>query len=124
MIINAFHPDYVKTHMPQFLTAVKQEQQYATSATNLSKTVTKMRRTKPLHGNVAGMSTRESATYQPARDMGAFPKTRRKESIKSLWAGANMTMAEVAQELTAAQKARLAPREFHTFTKAGYAKKK
>jgi hypothetical protein len=32
-----------------------------------------------------------------------------------------MTVAEVAKELTAAQKAKLAPKDFHMFSKAGTA---
>jgi len=101
MIINAFHPEFVRTNMPDFLTAVKQDQQYATSATNLSKTVTKLRKTKPSHGNVAGISKaqRETVPNQKFQDISAFPKTRKRESIKSLWEGADMTMAEIAQEL-------------------------
>ena len=118
-LVNAFHKDFVKTHMPQFLTAVKTQNMQATVAANLSKSVTEMRKTKPSHGHIAGMSTRESVVYQSGRDLGLFPKTR--ESQASLRRGAKMTVAEVAKELTAAQKAKLAPREFHMFSKAGTA---
>jgi hypothetical protein len=121
--INAFHPDFVKTHMPQFLTAVKTQNMQATVAANLSKSVTEMRKTKPSHGHITGMSTRESVVYQSGRDMGLFPKTRK---AKEGWGGARdkscaMTIDEVRAELTAAQKAKLAPREFHMFSKAGTA---
>lgn len=118
-IINAFHPDFVKTHMPEFLTAVKTDDRQSQAGATLSKHVTKKRKTTPSHGQVLGMSTRESDTYQPARDISAFPKTR--ESQTSLRRGAKMSIAEIAKELTAAQKAKLAPKEFHTFSKAGTA---
>jgi hypothetical protein len=71
-----------------------------------------------LHGQLTGISKaqRETVPNQKFQDISAFPKTRRRESIKSLWAGSKMTMAEVAAELK--------PREFHVYSKAGYAKKK
>jgi hypothetical protein len=96
---------------------------HATSATNLSKTVTKIRKTKPSHGSLTGISKvqRETLLNQNFRDIAAFPKTR--ETQKSLRRGAGMTVSEVAKELTTAQKAKLAPKEFHTFSKAGYEKK-
>jgi hypothetical protein len=119
-LINAFHKDFVRTHMPEFLTAVKTDDRQSQAGATLSKHVTKKRKTNPSHGQLTGMSTRESDTYQPARDISAFPKTR--ESQTSLRRGASMSIAEVAKELTAAQKAKLAPRDFHMFTKAGYAK--
>jgi hypothetical protein len=114
-LINAFHPDFVKTHMPEFLTAVKTDNTHAESATNLSKTVTKIRKTKPSHGQLVGISKvqRETEPNQKFQDISAFPKTRKRESMKSLAAGKKMTMAEVAEELK--------PRGFHTYSKAGTA---
>jgi hypothetical protein len=83
--------------------------------------VTEKRKTVPSHGQLTGISTRESDTYQPARDISAFPKTR--ESQTSLRRGASMSMAEIKKELTLKQLQKLAPRDFHMFTKAGMPKK-
>jgi hypothetical protein len=55
-IINAFHPDYVKTYMPEILTAIKVDEQRTESAKTLSKHVTEKRKTNPLHGFVHGVS--------------------------------------------------------------------
>lgn len=55
-IINAFHPDYVKTYMPEFLTGVQQDAQRIEAGKTLSKHVTEKRKTNPLHGFVHGVS--------------------------------------------------------------------
>jgi hypothetical protein len=121
MTINAFHPDFVKTHMPQFLTALKTDDRQLQAGATLSKHVTDKRKTVPSHGQIDGVSKRQRETIpnQHFQDIASFPKTR--ESMKSLRQGANMTVAEVAKELTAAQKAKLAPKDFHMFSKAGTA---
>jgi len=123
MTINAFHPDYIKTYMPTFMDVFRTHDARREAAEALSEYVTNKRRTKPSHGQLTGISKvqRETVPNQKFQDISAFPKTRKRESIKSLWEGANMTMAEVAQELSASQKARLAPRGFHTYSKAGTA---
>ena len=80
-IINAFHKDYIKTHMPQFLSKLKSDsEKEATGSTS----------------GVKSRAVRESVYGKNVDSINVFPKTR----------------------------AALAPREFHTFTKAGYAKKK
>jgi hypothetical protein len=55
-IINAFHPDYVKTYMPEFLTGMQQDAQRIEAGKTLSKHVTEKRKTDPLHGFVHGVS--------------------------------------------------------------------
>ena len=55
-IINAFHPDYVKTYMPEFLTGVQQDAQRIEAGKTLSKHVTEKRKTNPLHGFIHGVS--------------------------------------------------------------------
>jgi hypothetical protein len=55
-IINAFHPDYVKTYMPEFMTGVQQDAQRIEAGKTLSKHVTEKRKTNPLHGFVHGVS--------------------------------------------------------------------
>lgn len=58
-IINAFHPDYVKTYMPDILTAIKVDDKRLTAGETLSKHVTEKRKTDPLHGFVHGVSKAE-----------------------------------------------------------------
>jgi hypothetical protein len=118
MTINAFHPDFIKTHMPTFMDAFRTHDARREAAEALSEYVTKKRRIKPSHGQLTGISKaqRETVPNQKFQDISAFPKTRRRESVKSLHAGKNMTLAEIAAEL--------APRNFYIYSKAGYAKKK
>ena len=120
-IINAFHPDFVKTHMPKFMDAFRTADARRQSSETLSGYVTEKRKTTPSHGHLAGISKvqRETVPNQKFRDIASFPKTR--ESQLSLRRGADMPMDEVRAELTAAQKAKIAPKEFHMFSKAGTA---
>lgn len=37
-VINAFHPDYVKTYMPEFLKSIKTEAQMKANGENMAKT--------------------------------------------------------------------------------------
>jgi hypothetical protein len=99
MTINAFHPDYIKTHMPDFTKEFRTHEARRQAAETLSEYVTTKRKTKPSHGSVTGISKaqRETEPNQKFKDIAAFPKTR--ESQKSLRRGAKMTVAEVAQEL-------------------------
>ena len=57
--INAFHPDYVKTYMPDILTAIKVDEKRLAAGETLSKHVTEKRKTNPLHGFVHGVSKAE-----------------------------------------------------------------
>lgn len=122
-IINAFHPDFIKTHMPEFLTAVKTEDRQSQAGKTLSNHVTEKRKTVPSHGQVEGVSKkqRETIPNQNFQDIAAFPKTRKVQKGWERKKEREMTMDEVRAELTVAQKAKLAPREFHTFSKAGVA---
>jgi hypothetical protein len=126
--LNAFHPLFVKTHMPQFLTALKTDDRQLQAGTTLSKHVTEKRKTVPSHGSMTGISKvqRESVPNQAFQDISAFPKTRKMAKGWERKKGREMTMEQVREELdakklTTAQKAMLAPREFHTFSKAGTA---
>lgn len=96
--MNAFHPDFVKTHMPDLLNTFRTHDARRESAETLSGYVTRKRRTTPSHGTVTGISKaqRETVPNQKFQDISAFPKTR--ESQKSLRRGAKMTVAEVAKE--------------------------
>lgn len=112
-MINAFHKDFVKVHMPQFLTAVRTDNRQSQAGSSLSKHVTEKRKTVPSHGSLTGISKvqRETVPNQSFQDIRAFPKTR--ESQTSLRRGAKMTIAQIAKELE--------PRQFYTYSKAGTA---
>jgi hypothetical protein len=116
--MNAFHPEFVQTCMLGFMDTFRTHDARREAAEALSEYVTKKRRTKPSHGSLTGISKaqRETEPNQKFQDISAFPKTRRRESMKSLAAGKKMTMAEVAAELK--------PRGFHTYSKAGMPKNK
>jgi hypothetical protein len=99
-VINGFHPDYVKTHMPEFMAHVKQQNKYEISSQNMANLTVRKRIQsvkKPLH-----------VMRAPERDM---------------------TMAEVMDELaemkrkklSAKQRIDLAPRDFNIYSRAGTA---
>jgi hypothetical protein len=99
-VINAFHPDYVKTHMPEFMAHVKQQNKYEISSQNMANLTVRKRIQsvkKPLH-----------VMRAPERDM---------------------TMAEVMDELaemkrkklSAKQRIDLAPKDFKIYSRAGTA---
>jgi hypothetical protein len=108
MTINAFHPLFVQTHMPTFMTEFRTADARRQAAESLSGYVTHKRKTKPSHGQLVGISKvqRETVPNQNFQDISAFPKTQKRESIKSLHAGKKMTMVEVRQELAAVKKAK------------------
>jgi hypothetical protein len=124
MTINAFHPDFVRTHMPEFLTAVKTDDRQSQAGKTLSGYVTHKRKITPSHGQLVGISKvqRETVPNQKFQDIAAFPKTR--ETQLSLRRGAKMTVAEIAKELTDAQKAKIAQQKHHANSKAGTTKVK
>jgi len=103
-VINAFHPDYVKTHMPEFLAHVKQQNKYELTSQSMANLTIKKRtqdKTIPLHVMIA-----------PKRKVGK-----------------DMTMAQVMDELaeikqkklSAKQRVDLAPRDFKIYSRAGTA---
>lgn len=56
MTINAFHPDYVKTYMPEFLNGMRVEARQKEASKNLTRHVDKRRKDKPSHGTLFGIS--------------------------------------------------------------------
>lgn len=54
--INAFHPLYVQTYMPEFLTNLRTESRQTKAGQTLSSYVEKKRETSPTHGTVQGIS--------------------------------------------------------------------
>ena len=66
MTINAFHPDFVKTHMPEFLKGFRTQEANRQSAAAVSSYVTKQRKVKPSHGTLFGISDKVVAVTTPA----------------------------------------------------------
>lgn len=90
--INAFHPDFVKTHMPEFMAAVRTESKQTTIGQNVSKYVEKKRKTAPSHGTVLGISKKILPAHMNR------PKEMIKPHIRSK-SEQGMTMKEVTEEL-------------------------
>lgn len=93
-IINAFHPDYIKTYHPNFLADLQLESRMTRAGQALSAHVDETRKTKPSHGTVFGISDKEVSVNAPAH----MHRPKRKK---------------VSVERT----------EFHTYSKAGAPKK-
>ena len=87
--VNAFHPDYMKTHEPNLMKDFRTHEANRQAAATLSKHVEEVRKTKPSHGTLFGISDKviephmmkpkemmlkpkEFHTYQKA----GMPKTR------------------------------------------------
>jgi hypothetical protein len=103
-VINAFHPDYVKTHMPEFMAHIKQQNKHELSSQSMASLTIKKRtqdKTIPLH-----------VMRAPKRKIGK-----------------DMTMAQVMDELaemkqkklSTKQRVDLAPKEFNIYSRAGTA---
>jgi hypothetical protein len=66
-LINAFHPDYVKTYMPEFVSKMRLESfQYANGVINGGKS----------------KASRESAKGKTVNTINAFPKTQKRVSTE------------------------------------------
>ncbi len=91
--INAFHADYVKTYMPEFLTDLRTESRQTKAGQTLSKYVEKKRETTPSHGTINGISKNPLPIHQmrpkemmvPKRTqsqiMAAFTAKKRAENV-------------------------------------------
>ena len=66
MNINAFHPAYVSTYMPEFLTNLRMESRQTKAGQTLSQYVDKTRETKPSHGTLFGISNKVTSTKVPS----------------------------------------------------------
>jgi len=66
MTINAFHPDFMKTYMPDFMKDFRTHEANRQAAAAVSSYVTKKRRTTPSHGTVFGISEKVKAVTAPA----------------------------------------------------------
>jgi len=65
-VINAFHPDYVKTYMPNFMTDIRTESRQTKNGQMLSQYVDNTRKTKPSHGTVFGISNKVTSVTVPS----------------------------------------------------------
>lgn len=68
MTINAFHPDYVKTYMKEFIADIRGENKSKEASKNLSKYVTKKKKTSPSHGTIFGIS-KPAHVHRPKQTM-------------------------------------------------------
>jgi hypothetical protein len=55
-LINAFHPDYLKTHEPDFMKSFRTSEANQRAANTLAKHVAKKREVNPTYGYVHGVS--------------------------------------------------------------------
>jgi hypothetical protein len=97
-IINAFHPDYIKTYHPELLTAIKLES------------------TQHANGVIAGgksKATRENKHGKTVNTINVFPKT---QSVQR-----TLEKAKSRTDMEELKRRILAPTEFFTFSKAGTA---
>ena len=62
-MINAFHPDYVKTYMPELLDETRIESRQTKAGQTLSRQVEKKRKIDPTHGTIQGVSSKEIPSY-------------------------------------------------------------
>jgi hypothetical protein len=66
--INAFHPDFVKVHMPNFLSELRTDSRQTKAGQTLSHYVEKVRETRPTHGTMFGLSEKVTSA-QPKKMM-------------------------------------------------------
>ena len=100
-VINAFHPDYVKTYEPNLMQHFRTASAYKKASATLSDNVEEIRKTDPSYGYI-GLG-------KEPRDIKAPKMMKRKKP---------------AAEITAELIERLKPRSYHTFAKAGTPKGK
>ena len=103
-IINAFHPDYVKTYESNFLTSLRTNSVKEEAGKSVSEFVTKRRETKPSHGTLFGISNKETSV----------------KPVQPWKQGKAMTMLEVHNDLID----KLKKKDFHIYAKAGMPKGK
>jgi len=89
-VINAFHPDYVKTYHPELLTSLKNEAKQKKAGQTLSKYVEKRRETVPNHGTIEGVTKVPSYIHRSPKPIKVPILTKAQQ---------NMTMKEVTDEL-------------------------
>lgn len=64
-VINAFHPDYVKTHMPEFVTSIRTTSMQQEAGRNVGKYLDNRRKDDPAHGTMFGLSKDKDPSIDP-----------------------------------------------------------
>lgn len=108
-VINAFHPDYMKVHQPNFLKEFRTHEANRQAAATLSGYVEKTRKKKPSHGTLYGISNKVTPAHMS-----------RPKEMMSYKKGKAMTMIEISNELID----RLKKKDFHVYSRAGMPKGK
>lgn len=85
MTINAFHPAYVRTHMPEFVSDLRVQSRLTKNGQALTQYIEKAREDKPSLGTVFGISKKE---------ISVTPKT-----MLRLKPAKKMTMVEIHNDL-------------------------
>lgn len=70
-VINAFHPDYVKTHMPEFVTSIRTTSMQQEAGRNVAKYLDNRRKDDPSHGTMFGLSKDKDPSIDPKEMMTA-----------------------------------------------------
>lgn len=115
-VINAFHPDFVQTHMKEFSASIKVQNKHQISSQKMAEYTEELRKTNPNVGTIQGISKPLHVNRAPA-SVGRRVKER------------NMTMKQIIDDLDAMkqkklstqQRIDLAPREFKIYSRAGTA---
>lgn len=107
-VINAFHPDYMKVHEPNFMKEFRTHEANRQAAATLSGYVEKTRKKKPSHGTLYGISNKVTPLHMS-----------RPKEMMSHKKGREMTMIEITNDLID----RLKRKDFHVYSKAGAPKK-
>jgi len=103
-VINCFHPDYVKTHMPEFLAHIKQQNKHELSSQSMASLTIKKR----TQGDVIPLHVMRAPKRKVGKDM--------------TMAQVMDDLAEIKQKkLSAKQRVDLAPKEFNIYSRAGTA---
>lgn len=106
-IINAFHPDYIKTYMPTLMKGIRRDESRTANGV--------------LNGGKS-KATRESAN-PTVNSISAFPKTKPKDLLyRDVELEKTLTKAEKRERIEAIKRRILQPTEFHVFNKAGMPK--
>lgn len=108
-VINAFHPDYMKTYEPNFMKEFRTHEANRQAAATLSEYVEKTRKKKPSHGTLYGISNKVMPVHMS-----------RPKEMMSRKKGREMTMGEITNELID----RLKKKDFYVYSKAGMPKGK
>lgn len=79
-VINAFHPDYVKTYHADLIQSFRQDSAYKNSSNSMTEHVEKVRKQKPMHGTLSGI-TKKQVSLKPLEFM-VFSRAGTKNTTK------------------------------------------